>query len=288
MTRRPGTSHLITVALLAPALLLAGVLFGLPAIYSARMSLNSHLPGTFFVTDVTLSNYATLIGDPFYRNALWVTVRLSLLVAFFALLLGYAFALLVWLRPQRWRVMFCLVAILPLMISEISIIFGWAVFFPRNGLLSYGLIATGLADEKISLMATEFAAFVGLLYVTIPYCFFSMLVVLDGIDRSTVEASEDLGAGPLRTLVEVLFPLTRLGMLVSFGIAFIWSIGAYATPSALGPDTLWTAGYLIQGLMTGQRNWPMAAALSMLLVVLVTVVMIGFRAVAAQGRRGGG
>ena len=288
MTRRPGTSRWSVLALLAPALFLSVVLFGLPAIYTARMSLNSHVAGKFFVPDVTLSNYITLLNDPFYRSSLWVTVRLSLLVAFFALIFGYIFALLVWLKPRRWRAMFCVIATLPLMISEISIIFGWSVFFPRSGLLSYALIALRLEDGKTSLMFTEFAAFIGLLYITIPYCFFSMLAVFDGIDRTTLEASGDLGAGPIRTLVEVLFPLTRLGMVVSFGIAFVWSIGAYATPSALGPDTLWTVGYLIQGLMVGQRNWPMAAALSMLLVVMVTVVMIGFRLLATKGRRNNG
>ena len=100
-------------------------------------------------------------------------------------------------------------ALCPLLISEISIIFGWWMFFPKNGLLSYALVSSGLITDKISLMYTEFAAFVGLTYVTLPFCFFILLSIFDGIDKKVLEASADLGAAPLRTFHEVLLPLTK-------------------------------------------------------------------------------
>jgi ABC-type spermidine/putrescine transport system permease subunit I len=80
----------------------------------------------------------------------------------------------------------------------------------------------------------------------------------------------------------VLLPLTRSGALVAFSQSFIWAMGTYATPSALGPDTLWTMGYLIQEQMLGKHNWPMAAALSMVLVVGVTCVMVLTRLLMAK------
>jgi len=132
----------------------------------------------------------------------------------------------------------------------------------------------GLITDKISLMYTEFAAFVGLIYVTLPYCFFILLSICDGIDKRMIEASADLGAPPLTTFREVLLPLTWTGVLVAFSQSFIWTMGTYATPSALGPDTLWTMGYLIQEQMLGKHNWPMAAAFSMVLVVGVALVMV--------------
>lgn len=157
--------------------------------------------------------------------------------------------------------------------AEIAIIFGWWMFFPRNGLLSYALLSMGLITDKISLMYTEFAAFVGLIYVTLPYCFFILLSIFDGIDKRMIEASADLGAPPFTTFREVLLPLTWTGVLVAFSQSFIWTMGTYATPSALGPDILWTMGYLIQEQMLGKHNWPMAAALSMILVLGVAAVM---------------
>src|SRR5690606_34606503 len=161
------------------------------------------------------------------------------------------FALLVWLKPARWRLLFIGLALCPLLISEISIIFGWWMFFPKNGLLSYALVSAGVLEDGISLMYTEFAALVGLVYLTLPFCFFIMLSIFDGIDRRVLEASADLGAGPARTFREVLLPLTRSGILIAFAQSFIWAMGTYATPSALGPNTLWTIGYLVQEQMLG-------------------------------------
>ena len=197
-------------------------------------------------------------------------------------IIGYSFALLVWLKPPRWRLLFVGLALCPLLISEISIIFGWWMFFPKNGLLSFALMNVGLITNKISLMYTEFAAFVGLVYVTLPFCFFILLSILDGMDKRLLEASADLGAGPFTSFREVLFPLTRTGLLVAFSQSFIWTMGTYATPSALGPDTLWTMGFLIQEQMLGKHNWPMASALSMVLVIGVACVMVFTRSLSAE------
>jgi ABC-type spermidine/putrescine transport system permease subunit I len=260
--------------MMAPALVIVAIFFGLPSLYMARMSFNLHPDQRLYVPGFTLEHYAALLFDPMFTGAIWTTVKLALVSSVFTVLIGYAFALLVWLQPTRWRLCFIALALCPLLISEISIIFGWWMFFPKNGLLSYALLSTGLISDKISLMYTEFAAFVGLVYVTLPFCFFILLSIFDGIDKRMLEASADLGAAPLTTAKEVLLPLTRTGILVAFAQSFIWAMGTYATPSALGPDTLWTIGYMIQEQMLGKHNWPKAAAFSMVLAIGVAIVMM--------------
>jgi ABC-type spermidine/putrescine transport system permease subunit I len=259
--------------LLAPALVIVLIFFGIPTLLMLRMSFNEHFDQRLYVPGLTFAHYGELFGNPLFTHAIWVTVWLSLLSSFTTVVLGYGFALLVWLKPARWRLLFIGLALCPLLISEIAIIFGWWMFFPKNGLLSYALVSAHLISDKISLMYTEFAAFVGLVYVTLPYCFFILLSILDGIDKRMLEASADLGAPPATSFVEVLLPLTRTGLLVAYSQSFIWIMGVYATPSALGPDTLWTIGYLIQEQMLGKHNWPLASAFSMVLVVGVAVVM---------------
>jgi ABC-type spermidine/putrescine transport system permease subunit I len=226
------------------------------------------------VPGFTFDSYFALLSNPVFTGAIWTTAKLSFLSSISTVFIGYGFALLVWLKPARWRLLFIGLALCPMLISEIAIIFGWWMFFPKNGLLSYALLSSGLITNKISLMYTEFAAFVGLIYVTLPYCFFILLSIFDGIDKKMLEASGDLGAPPFRTFLEVLLPMTWPGILVAFSQSFIWTIGTYATPSALGPDTLWTVGYLIQEQMLGKHNWPMASALSMILVIGVAGVMV--------------
>jgi ABC-type spermidine/putrescine transport system permease subunit I len=268
--------------LMLPALVIVLIFFGVPTLYMVRMSFNLHIDRRLYVPGFTFEHYANLFSNPLFTNAIWTTVQLSLLSSLFTVLIGYSFALLVWLKPTRWRLLFVGLALCPLLISEISIIFGWWMFFPKNGLLSYALYSSGLITDKISLMYTEFAAFVGLVYVTLPYCFFILLSIFDAIDQRMMEASADLGAAPFTTFWEVLVPLTRSGALVAFSQSFIWAMGTYATPSALGPDTLWTMGYLIQEQMLGKHHWPMAAALSMVLVIGVACVMVLTRLLMAK------
>lgn len=281
--RRAGLRARLTPWLLmAPALLIAVAFFGLPIAFMARMSFNEHIDQRFYVPGFTFESYAAMLTDQTFRGALLTTMRLAFVSSIVTVVVGYAFAMLVWLKPKRWRLAFIALALCPLLISEISIIFGWWMFFPKNGLLSYALVSSGLITDKISLMYTEFAAFVGLTYVTLPFCFFILLSIFDGIDKKVLEASADLGAGPLRTFREVLLPLTKGGIAAAFAQSFIWAVGTYATPSALGPDTLWTIGYLIQEQMLGKHNWPRAAAFSIVLTIGVALVMVIVRTLTSK------
>ena len=248
----------------------------------ARMSFNLHEGAKLYTPGFTFDHYINLFSNEVFTTAIWTTVKLSLMASVATVIIGYAFAMLVWLKPARWRLLFVGLALCPLLISEIAIIFGWWMFFPKNGLLSFALVSSGVITDKISLMYTEFAAFVGLVYVTLPFCFFILLSILDGLDKRMLEAGADLGASPLVTFREVLLPLTRTGLLVAFSQSFIWTMGTYATPSALGPDTLWTMGFLIQEQMLGRSNWPLASALSMVLVVGVAVVITFTRSLSAK------
>lgn len=268
--------------LMLPSLILVLVFFGIPTLYMARMSFNLHIDQRLYVPGFTFAHYGELFGNPLFTGAILTTVVLSLISSLATVLIGYAFALLVWLQPARWRLLFIGLALCPLLISEIAIIFGWWMFFPKNGLLSYALVSSGLIKDKISLMYTEFAAFVGLVYVTLPYCFFILLSIFDGLDKRMLEASADLGAPPLTTFREVIFPLSWTGILVAFSQSFIWTMGTYATPSALGPDTLWTIGFLVQEQMLGKHNWPMASALAVILVIGVAAVMVVTRSLQSK------
>ena len=259
--------------LMLPALLIVVIFFGLPMLLMARMSFNLHIDQRLYVPGFTFEHYVNLFSNPLFTNAIWTTVQLSVLASLATVFIGYVFAMLVWLKPPRWRLLMIGLALCPLLISEIAIIFGWWMFFPKNGLLSFALLSSGLISDKISLMYTEFAAFIGLIYVTLPFCFFILLSIFDGLDKRLLEASADLGASPVTTFREVLLPLTWTGILVAFSQSFIWTIGTYATPSALGPDTLWTMGFLIQEQMLGKHNWPMASAFAAVLVIGVACVM---------------
>lgn len=279
--RRP-LERLAPWALLLPALAIVLVFFALPALYMLRMSFNIHPPDRIYVTAWSLENYARLLADPLYLASLGRTLLLALVTATVTVAFAYVFSLYIWLQRGPRKLIFLAIALCPLLISEISVIFGWWMFFPNNGLMSVALLELGLIEEKISLMYTVFAAVVGLTYITLPFGIFILLSILDGVDRRVLEASDDLGASPLRTFREVLLPLTKGGIAVAFSQAFIWTMGTYATPSALGPDWLWTIGFEIYRQMSSWRNWPFASVLALFLVMSVLAMMVLTRRITAR------
>ena len=130
--------------LMLPALVIVLIFFGLPTLYMVRMSFNLHIDQRLYVPGFTFEHYQNLFSNPLFTNAIWTTVQLALMGSLATVLIGYCFALLVWLKPARWRLLFIGLALCPLLISEIAIIFGWWMFFPKNGLLSYALLSAGL------------------------------------------------------------------------------------------------------------------------------------------------
>lgn len=277
MIRQPFGPTWSRIALISPAALLIGLFFGLPAVAMLRMSFNRHGEGRVYVPDWTLENYTRLITDPFYLSSIANTALLATAVSTATIILAYPYSLYIWRGGRGRRALLLGAALLPLLISEVSIIVGWQLFFPRSGILSTVLYELGLVPARFSLMFTFATAAIGVTYITLPFAIFILVSTLDGIDHRLLEASADLGGAPLRTFGEILLPLTRGGMLVAFSQAFIWAMGTYATPSALGPDWLWTIGLEIYRQMNSWHNWPFAAALTFLLATSVIAIMLIFR-----------
>lgn len=260
--------------LLLPAIIFIVGVFGWPLIYLVRMSFNHHPPQGLFVEAWSLENYIGIVTSPAMLGTVATSVYISVITAIVTVAAAYLFAYYVWLRQGRVRVALLAVALGPMLVSEISVIIGWRIFFPSNGFLSYLLMSSGVVDRKVNLLGTETAAVIGLSYISVSYCFFTILSVLNGIDRNLLTASGDLGASPPRTFFTVLLPLSKGGIAAAFTQAFVFTMGIYATANALGPDSLWTMGYEIQLQMLTRRDWPMAAALAVVLVAIISAAAI--------------
>lgn len=260
--------------LLVPAIAFILAVFGWPLLYMLRMSFNTHPPDGIYAVAWSLKNYVAVLTEPTNVRTILDTLYISLVTAIATVAGAFFFAYFVWMRNGGLKSLLLAVALGPMLVSEISVIIGWRLFLPANGLLSWSLFSTGLIDRKINLLGTEFAAVLGLSYISMPYCFFTILSVLNGIDRTLLTASGDLGASPPRTFVHVLLPLARGGIAAAFTQAFVFTMGIYATTAALGPDGLWTVGYEIQRQMLSRRDWPLASALAIVLVALIAVIAL--------------
>jgi ABC-type spermidine/putrescine transport system permease subunit I len=261
------------IAALLPIMVLMGGVFALPCLYLLRMSFNRHTDTRMVVPDLTLDNYARLIAEPFYLEILGKTLALSLATAVATVLVAYALCLVIWSARGGSRLALIGLALVPLMVSEIAVIIGWRLALPKTGFLPWALSAGGPAADRIGMLYTWGAALVGTVYITLPYAVFVILGVVERIDPRLFEASRDLGASPLRTFRTVTLPLTRGAVQVALAQTFVFTMGAYATPQALGPDTLWTIGFEVQRQMATWRDWPFAAALAVVLIALIAAVV---------------
>lgn len=259
--------------MLAPAVLLIVVVFGQPLGMILRMSFNEWAPPKFYVDGATLDHYRRILSDSIIQQSIRNSLVLAALAAVISMTLGYALAFLIWAGKGRWRLAVIGLMLCPLLISEISVIFGWWMFLPRNGLLSWALVGSHLIDQPISLLYYKGTALLGLVYIILPFSFFILLASFQRLGRQLLEASADLGAPAFATLREVLLPQTWKGLVLAFSQGFIWGVGTYASPSALGPDTLWTMGGMVEEQMIGHANWPMASALATVMVMMIALAL---------------
>jgi len=150
----------------------------------------------------------------------------------------------------------------------------WIILFRDQGFINYILQATGLTDEPLSLLYTDGAVLVGLVYVYLPFMLLPVFTSIERLDRRLIEAAYDLYASKSQVLWQIILPLTWPGLVAGSILVFIPSLGAFITPDLLGGGRKLMLGSLIQMQFTTARDWPYGAALSVILLVLVVVTFV--------------
>lgn len=245
----------------------------------------------------TFNNYARAI-EPLYLKIFAKSAAVAGLTTVLCLLLGFPVALAITFAPARLKAWLLLLVMLPfwtnLLIRTYALIavlrtegyinlsLGW-LWDRAGGLAPYvGLQPFG-AFTPLELLHNNFAVVVGLVYVHLPFMVLPLYSALDRLDRSLLEASLDLGAGHIRTLLVVVVPLALPGIASGVLITFIPALGAYLTPDLLGgPDSQMIAN-IIERQFKRANDWPFGAAMSFMLMYL-TFIAIAIQAVVSRGR----
>jgi spermidine/putrescine transport system permease protein len=228
----------------------------------------------------TIASYQTIASDPVYVTILLRTLRIAVVATLLSLVFSYPLAMfLVGLRG-RARSVFLLLMFLPFWSSYVVRSFMWLPVLGRNGLINQFLLAAGIVDHPIEwLLFNEGAVYVGLIYVYTIFMVLPIFLALDRIDRAMIEAAGDLGGRPLQIFRRVIWPLSLPGVLSGCVMVFLISIGAYVTPQLLGGASGVMIGNVIAAQFLNTNNWPLGAALSLVLIVLMVLLF------AVAGRR---
>jgi spermidine/putrescine transport system permease protein len=209
-----------------------------------------------------------------HLSILWRSVRLSLITTVLALLVGFPTAYFIATRPARSRGLWLFLITIPFWTNLLIRTFAMMEVLRNEGVLNSLLMLTGVIDEPIQILYTDYAIMLGMLYVFLPLMVLPLYASMEKLDFNLVEAAYDLYADRVRVLRHVIFPLVKPGVIAGSILVFIPSIGAYVTPRVLGGGKNMMLGNLIE-LQFGQgRNWPLGAALAITLIFIVMVALL--------------
>lgn len=267
--RRPrGTvreTALPIATLVGPATLFVAVSLIVPLLFLFRYSLNAFVPGKFMVDALTAENYVKFFTDPYYRAALFRTMRVAALCTVICLIAGAPLAYVLARTASRWKNLLVILVILPLFVGNAVRAAGWMVAFGAKGFMNGSLLELGLIARPIEIMFTETAVIIGVTAVNLPFLVLTLASVIEGVDRSVEEAAFNLGAGPWQMVRRVLMPLALPGVIAGSILTFILGMNAYATPVLLGGPKFKMMGPLVYGQFQ-LNNWPFGASVAFVLM----------------------
>ena len=259
---------------LLPAWLTLVILFAVPfAIVLAYSFLTRGVYGGI-VSPWTLESYQRLF-DPLYLAILWRSFAMALAATALCLLLAFPAALFI-ARAARHKNLYLQLVMLPFWTSFLVRTYAWIFLLRDTGLCNTAWQALGIIHSPLPLLYNDGAVLLGLVYGYLPFMVLPIYATLERLDPALVDAAADLGARPLTTVLRIVVPLSRPGIVAGSVLVFIPCLGAYLTPDLLGGGRTVMVGNLVQNQFTTARDWPFGAAVSIALMALVTLVLVAF------------
>ncbi|MBL8907607.1 MAG: ABC transporter permease [Rhizobiales bacterium] len=223
-----------------------------------------------------------------HLSIFWRSVKLSVITTFLTLIFGFPTAFFIATRPERTRDLWLFLITIPFWTNLLIRTFAIQEVIRNEGIANTVLIKLGIISQPIQMMFTDFAIMLGMTYVFLPLMVLPLYASLEKLDFRLVEAGYDLYANRFQVLRRIIIPLVKPGIIAGSILVFIPCLGAYVTPRVLGGGKNLMIGNLIE-LQFGQgRNWPLGAALSItLLIIVVAALLVYVRQASKSGQRHG-
>jgi ABC-type spermidine/putrescine transport system permease subunit I len=276
-----GRKHpaMMSFAFLVPVLLLLVFLFIVPLAYLLQLSamskqptLQNPLPGYSIV------HYVEFLQDSFYLTMTANSITVGLLTTVATLIIAYPVAYYI-TRINGWeRTLISVACLLPIFVNVIVSILGWYILLLPFGVIQQTLSALGLVTGRLELLRTFPALVAVLTYEHLPFAVLILVSSLQAIPDDKINAARLLGASVPRIIRTLIIPLTMPGLVASAILVFSLSTSSYLAPILIGAQRIPVLSLAIFSYGTELQNWPLAAALSFVLLVLVIAISYGFSA----------
>jgi putative spermidine/putrescine transport system permease protein len=250
------------------------ITFLLPLIWLLRASFASSTMGALSGGDWTVQSYTVVLFDPFYWRVAWNTLVLGFNVAIFAVILSYPIALFLARTESRFRGILTALAVAPLLTSSVVRTYGWMVILGDRGVINSTLQSLSLTGGVIRLTNNSFGATVALIEILMPYAILAMLSGFGRLNTQLEEAAAMLGANRFRVFTRIILPLSAPGVLTAALLVFVLAISSFVTPRLMGGGRVFVLGTEVFNEATVTLNWPLAAALSVMLLILFSSIIL--------------
>ncbi len=253
------------------------------AFYSVTEDGNGIVSFTF-----TLKHYVRFFTDPDFLLVLWRSIKIAVKTTLICMALGYPIAYFIAFSSDRMRNILILAITLPTWINTLVRTYAWIGLLSEGGVIQQVLNIFGLGQEE--LLYTEGAVLIGMVYNFIPFMILQINTSLSKMDKSLVEASNDLGANGLQTFLRVILPLSLPGVVSGISLVFLPAVSSFSIPKLLGGGQFFLIGNVIENQFITVGEWNFGSSISLIMALIMMGTMYVIRrldAYAAGGRKEG-
>jgi putrescine transport system permease protein len=224
-----------------------------------------------------LESFVWLVEDDLYWRAYLSSLRIAAVSTLLTLAIGYPMAYGLARAPARWRAVLVTLVILPFWTSFLIRVYAWIGILKSEGLLNAFLLWTGLIAEPLTILNTNAAVYIGIVYSYLPFMVLPLYASLERIDARLLEAAADLGASPARAFRQVTLPLSLPGIVAGSALVFIPAVGEFVIPDLLGGSETLMIGKTLWTEFFNNRDWPVASAVAVVLVLVLVIPIALFQ-----------
>ena len=226
---------------------------------------------------MNFANYEYLFTDSLYVSSYLYSLKVAAVSTLICLVIGFPMAYAIARAPGATRSLLLMLVILPFWTSFLLRVYAWIGLLKSNGVINNILIALGIIHEPITMMQTNFAVYIGIVYSYLPFMILPLYSNLEKHDQALLEAAEDLGARPYKAFFKITLPLAVPGIIAGALLVFIPAVGEYVIPSLLGPTDQLMIGRVLSDEFFANRDWPVASSVALFILLLLVIPIMLFQ-----------
>lgn len=234
---------------------------------------------------IKLTNYLFLGQDDLYFLTYLNSIKFAVITTLICLFIGYPFAYFMARAKPSTRITLLMMVMLPFWTSFLLRIYAWKGMLSNQGVINNFLIYIGAIDVPLNMMYTPFSLLIGMVYSYLPFMILPLFTNLSKLDVRFIEAASDLGSTPWNTFWRVTVPLSRSGIIAGSMLVFIPCVGEFVIPDLLGGPATPMIGHVMWDEFFSNNDWPMASAITVVVILLILIPMGIFNKYQAKEER---